>query len=378
MRVQLLDVDNRLNIKYSKSEEIYNWGDDNAYPSLIKSLIGSSVTAKRCSDLNAKYIYGKGFQFTGRTTIINKDGMTLNQLFRVACKEFSEQNNLFFHVNFNALFEVISVKLLPSTDVRIGKSDSTGYSGKYIVYDNWDKKKNKSINKKDFTVIDKFNPLPSVIEAQVEAAGGWNKYKGQILHITSDFADLYSLSDADCVLHRMDAEYSAGVYASTGLRFGFFGSQIFSVLPFSDDTERDEFEKAIHALQGMEAKRRILLLEASNVSDDLTKQFDIKSIDDNIDADKYEKTEMLSSDAIITAFGVPAILVKKSDNSVFGNSGELITQAKLQLWEEKEEERNILEEAFERIFSNWCEPINPNNDWTIIPIIMIENITSNE
>ena len=372
MRVKLIDVDNRLSIKYNKSDEIYNWGDDNAYPSLIKTLIGSSVSAKRCVDLNAKYIYGKGFEFGGKTTIVNKEGNTLNELFREASKEFSRQNNLFFHVNYNALFEITSVKLLPSTNVRIGKSDSTGYSGKFVVYDNWDKKKNKSIDKKAFVSIDRFNPLASVIEAQVEASGGWNKYKGQILHIQADLDDIYSLSDADCVLHRMDAEFSAGVYASTGLRFGFFGSQIFTTLPFSDDQERDEFEKAIHALQGMEAKRRILLLEANNASDDLTKQFDIKNIDDNIDADKYEKTEMLSSDAIITAFGVPAILVKKSDNSVFGNSGELIVQAKLQLWEEKEEERMIIQEAFEKIFSRWHEPINPDNNWNIIPIISQE------
>lgn len=379
IRVKLVDVDNRLSIKYDKTDEIYNWGDDNAYPQLIKSLVGSSVSAKRCSDISAKYMYGKGWEFAGKSTIVNKEGHTINQLFNKATKEFAVQNNLFFHVNYNALYEIISVKLLPSTDVRIGKSDSRGYSGKYVVYDNWDRKKNKSIKKDDFTVIDRFNPNPDVIENQVKVAGGWQKYKGQILHVTADFDDLYSLSDADCVLHRMDGEFCAGVYGATGLRYGYFGSQILSVLPFSDDDERREFENCINDLQGMEAKRKILLLEANNVSDDLTKQFDIKNIDDNIDADKYEKTEMLASDAIITAFGVPAILVKKSDNSVFGNSGELITQAKLQFWEEKEEERIILSEAFQTIFSRWHENINPENNWNIIPIITLEKTAqSNE
>ena len=72
------------------------------------------------------------------------------------------------------------------------------------------------------------------------------------------------------------------------------------------------------------------------------------------------------------AFGVPAILIEDSDNSIFGNSGELIIQAKKMHWENKEEERNIITEAFQTIFSRWHQPINPNNDWTIIPIISLE------
>jgi hypothetical protein len=58
MNIKLVNVDNRLSIKYSV-DGIYNWGADNAYPQLI--IINSSVTAKQCVDLNSKYIYGKGF-----------------------------------------------------------------------------------------------------------------------------------------------------------------------------------------------------------------------------------------------------------------------------------------------------------------------------
>src|SRR5690606_20530287 len=125
--------------KYCKTDGIHNWGDDNAYPHLIKSLVGSSVTAKSCVDINSKYIFGKGFQFEEKSSIVNKNGLSVNQLLRIASKEFSEQNNLFFHVNWNAAHQITSVNLIPATDPRIGKADSLGYSGKYIVYNNWDK-----------------------------------------------------------------------------------------------------------------------------------------------------------------------------------------------------------------------------------------------
>ena len=40
MKIKLVDVDNRLSIKYNKIEGIYNWGADNGYPQLVKSLFG--------------------------------------------------------------------------------------------------------------------------------------------------------------------------------------------------------------------------------------------------------------------------------------------------------------------------------------------------
>lgn len=371
-RVKLIDVDNRLDIKYSKNDEVYSWGADNAYPTLIKSLIGSSVTARQCSDINAKNIFGKGFEFAGRTSIVNKDGLTLNQLLRVASKEFADQNNLFFHINYNALYEITSVKLIPCTDVRGGKSDSTGYSGKFVVYPNWDKSKGK-VSKADYVVVDKFNPNQDVIESQVKAAGGWSKYKGQILHVKSDFSSIYSLSDADSVLYDMDSEFQSSLFKNKGLRKGFFGSKLIVTKPFDDDEERRAFERSIHDLKGAENSSGILLLEGNNASDVLQEQFYIQNIDTNIDDSLFAHTEESSAKSIRKAFGVPSILIEDSDNSIFGDSGSLLKEAKKTHWENKEEERGIIIEAFQTIFSRWHEKINPENNWNIIPIISLEN-----
>jgi hypothetical protein len=75
---------------------------------------------------------------------------------------------------------------------------------------------------------------------------------------------------------------------------------------------------------------------------------------------------------------VPSILLEDSDNSIFGNSGELLTQAKLMHWENKAEERSIIIDAFQMLFSNFHININPCNNWSIAPIIqiLIQNKTS--
>jgi len=382
-RIQLINADNRLDIKYSKTEGIWAFGDDNAYPQLVKNLISSSVTAKQCVDINAKNIYGKGFQFINKDTakeslIVNRKGHSLNQLLRNVAKEYSEQNNIFLHLNFNALYEITSVELIPTTDGRIGKYDSTGYSGKYITYDNWDKSKNKKIDKRDFKIIDKFNLNPHIIEKQVEAAGGWAKWKGQILHISSDISAVYSLSDADPVLYDCDSENRAARFKNNGLRQGFFGAKMFVTKPFGDDAERKDFKRTIEDLKGDENSSGVLLLESKTESDDLSKEFIIQNIDTNINDKMFESTENSTARNIRKAFGVPSILLEDSDNSIFGNSGELLVQAKKMHWENKEEERNTIQEAFETIFSKWHAPINITNDWTILPIITQETSTTNE
>ncbi|MGQ2984859.1 hypothetical protein [Flavobacterium sp.] len=373
MKIKLIDVDNRLNIKFDKTEGIYKWSDDNAYPQLIKSLIGSSVTAKNCVDINSKYIYGKGFSNVRKDALVNKRGLTLNKLFRQASREFSEQNNLFFHINYNALYQITSVELIPCSDARIGKSDSTGYSGKIVVYNNWDRSKAKKVDKKDFELFDIFNPNPLVIEAQVEAAGGWSKFKGQILHITADFNDIYSLSDGDSVLRDMNTEYMASVFKEAGLTRGNYGTRIFITKPFNNDYERNDFEGTIQDMLGVESTNGVLILEADKESDNLDDQFIIKNLESDFDDKRVEYTETSSAKKIRKAFGVPAILIEDNDNSIFGNSGELIIQAKKLHWEAKEEERANITEAFQTIFSRWHEPINPENDWTITPILTLEN-----
>jgi hypothetical protein len=47
---------------------------------------------------------------------------------------------------------------------------------------------------------------------------------------------------------------------------------------------------------------------------------------------------------------VPSILLEDSDNSIFGNSGELLTQAKQMHWENKAEERSIIMMLFKCYF----------------------------
>jgi hypothetical protein len=79
----------------------------------------------------------------------------------------------------------------------------------------------------------------------VKAAGGWSKYKGQILHLNSDFSELYSLSDVDSAYMMLIQSFKFLFKKNTGLRKGFL-VLLFITKPFSSDYERrQEFESTI-------------------------------------------------------------------------------------------------------------------------------------
>lgn len=384
MRTKLIDVDNRLSIKFNKTEGLFNWGEDNAYPSLVKSIIGSSTTARRCTELNAKYLYGKGFAFVDSITdkssiIVNSfKHININQLYRAVTREYAEQNNAFLIVNYNSLYEIISVDVIHCTDVRVGKQDSLKYSGKFVNYPNFDRSISKAVNKDEFILIDRFNPSPEVIQAQVDSSGGWNKYRGQILHIKNDFGAIYSLSDIDSALLDADSEYQATYNKNRNLRKGFSGLKLIVTKPFADDERRDEFDRTVQDLRGSENSSGILLLEAEGATDVLSEQIFIQNIESNTDDSATAHTEESAARAIKKAFGVPSILIDSSDNSVFANSGELLKQSKLEHWENLEEERSVLIDVFQTIFSRWHSPIIKEvKDWSIKPIIAI-NTTESE
>ncbi len=114
MKLHFDDVKgNLLDVKLDKRTEVYNWGEDNAQPSLIEVLIRSSVTSKSAVDKVSKAIYGNSFGDLG-SIVVNKDGKTLNQMLRLSSKEYAKQNNVYLQVTYNAELKINGFKMIPS------------------------------------------------------------------------------------------------------------------------------------------------------------------------------------------------------------------------------------------------------------------------
>lgn len=352
MKLSFSNVKNNiLSIKKDKRTDVYNWGADNAHPSLIEELINQSVTSKACVDKVAKAIYGKSFGDAGKM-IVNNDGQSLNEVLRIAARQYAKHNNVFIHIGYNGELKIKSIKVLPATTVRVDKADDLGYSGKYVVYENWDKENGK-IEENKFKLYDKFNPLKNVIQSQIEAAKSILQYKGQILHIQKDSNSIYSLSDINPVLSEALLEKNSQTFRSQGAEKGFLNTKLMVVQPFGNDDDRRSFNNTLKNLQGAENSGNVLLLEAGATTENLDTQVKLEDLSSKYNDKLFEYSDAQAEKNITKAFGVPMLLIDTTNDGLFGNSGEMLFEAKKQLWESREEERDLIEEAFLKLINNW-------------------------
>lgn len=346
-----------LNVKKDLRTEVFNFGIDNAFPSMVEALINMSVTAKTCVDRVAKAIQGGNFGEAGKV-VVNSKGESLNEVLRIACREYATHNNLYIHLGFDGNLDYKAINIIPVTTVRLGKDDDKGYSGKFILYDNWDKSKGKKIMSDSFEEVDRFNTTKGVVEGQVEAVESLQDYNGQLIHIKKDSAYVYSLTDLNPVLSEALLEANSQTFRSRGAEKGFLNTKILGIQPFKSDEERRSFKKEMNEVRGANNSSEVIVMEAAQQTEDLSKQIFIDDLSSPYNDKLFEYSDKQAEKNICKAFSVPLMLVNPSDNSLFGNSGEVLKEAKKQLFESRSEDRAQLEEAFVFIMENFTKPVS--------------------
>lgn len=388
--VKLYELAKRL-IKFDKQLGVYHNGIDNNYPERVERIINGSATAKPSAKLFRKYITGKGFGDVLNAIIVNKNSnLSLRKFLAKLANSYAYHNGAFILVNYNLNFKIIDVDVLPFGHCRIGKKDDKNYNGKIIIYDNWDESNGK-VDKNKFIVIDVYNPKDDIIKSQIEKAGDINKYKGQVFFYNPD-GTIYPLAHIDNVLEDADSEKMSSIFKNTSLRKGFFGKKIVVTPPMigedlriedkflSDEqlslkraitTERDNFRKSMQSFIGADNADGMLHLEMEFEGDDIDKTMKFIDVNTNINDKLFEYTEKSTANNIRKAFGnIPSILIENNESSVFGQSGEMLVQAKLFYQDQTEEDRDDLEtEVLNPLFSNFEDFTMPAGGLRIIPII---------
>lgn len=361
IKTSLIDIAKRV-IDWDKSIDVYSNGDDNDYPERIDRYINNSVTAKTASNLMMQFLIGKGFG-EADNIIVNKDkGLKLIDFADDLANSKVKQRGNFIHIGWNANFKIASVKPLPFGQCRLGKKDSKDYNGKILIAKDWTGK----VQKKDVSIVDVYNPDPKVIESQVKKAGGWDKYKGQILYINDDNEYYYPLSRIDAVQLDCDNEHLSSVYKNRILRKGFFGKTMVLTRPLIDgnlpetivdekgeivrnpeylrkESEIEDFKKTIKDFLGAENADGVLHMELDFDGEKLEDAISFKNIESNINDKLFEYTETSTRRNILVAFNNLPIGLVEASEGIFSNSGEALKEMKQSYWESTNKERNALE-----------------------------------
>ena len=253
---------------------IFN-GEDNLKPLITENAIELSPTASQCAGMFESFLGGGGFEFASDDINLSSDFwefLSINDLLMDVCRDSSKQSGAFINVGYNAAFEKEYHKVIPNRLCRLGKKDSDGFSGKIVVDPNgW----GRSLKKDEVDVYDTYNPNPDIIQQQVESAGGWHNYKGQILFFKLDKQYTYPIPLIEGALNFAEVEYKMGLYYKGTVDRSFEDITFIQHKEFPKKEDEDQFYKNIKELSGVENASSKLIIQ-DDWNDDSQKQSKFK------------------------------------------------------------------------------------------------------
>ena len=355
-----------------KRLHIQTYDSDNGYPQRMESLIKASPTAADCVKVYIKYIIGNGCKdLNFYKAKVSGTGLTPDKLLRRIVRDKAYHNGFAVHVNYNALYQVESVSYVPFKNCRIASGDKRGriaihpdwYNG--VTWGRWASK-----SEKDIDYIWLFNPDPVEIQRQVDFAGGWDKYEGQIYWYSEEFED-YPLSPYDEVIDPMITEAKSNTTTKRNIENNFQAKNIWvDIGEIEDDDELEERKNIIRTFMGPDGNS-VIRFESKSI-DQTGKPNDIPlivPIENKLDDKIFQYSDDKTRGQIYRASGQNAVL--HSDLTQGRYNQNQLPESQQYYNTFLTSDKLIFEEAFREIFSIFKTPVNPSNDYTFIPIPIV-------
>ena len=369
MKASILKRDKRFDLRNDRGLGVQSYGEYNDYPQQLIEIVNASGTGKSCVNTYAKFISGKGFEDKDfYKKIVNRFGHTNDYICDQISKDFAAFGGFAIHVNYNANYKICEIQHIPFEQARFKALDpDSGFFDKIALHNDWGKRflNLRKWKKDDIQFIDFFNS--EEIKLQIDAAGGWANYKGQILYYSNEGERVYPLPVFDAVLTDMNTEEGISNVSNRNARNNFLSAGMlinYSNTNKSAAEEKTEdegqLESTIKGFQGDEKAGKIMYVE---LEDGDTKPEFVSFKGTNYD--KEFNVTLASSQANIgKAFNQPPILRAENVGANFG--ADLMKNAYDYYNSVTENERLVIERAFTTIFKNWFELTD--NNYSIIPL----------
>jgi len=357
MQVTVLKKDRRYDTKNDTFLGIQTYGESNDYPQQVMQIVDASSTGKTCVSVYAKFIAGRGFidtNFFG--LVVNRKRQTNDYLLSCTTKDLAEFGGFAIHVNYNRNFLISEVQYIPFEQVRFGKLDGQGKFDKVAIHQDWAKQfiKLHKFSKDDITIIDFYNPDPEVIASQVEIAGGWDKYKGQVYYYSNEGERVYPTPLLDVALTDMNSEEGVSNVSNRNVRNNFLAAGMFldyGGAPDENEEQEDTTEEDLLQYQGDENACKIMYLKIN----DPEKEPKFVTFKGTNYASEFGATEKSVQANIGKVFNQPPVLRAENVSANFG--ADVIKNGYNYYNSVTEPERLLLERTFTEIFSHWFEPL---------------------
>jgi hypothetical protein len=370
MKVGKLKVQNRRDDFNIKSLKIASYGERNDYPDRIREVFQASTTAMGCLSIARKFIFGDGFTDPKLAEFLVNEKETANHLLRRVIDDYRPHGGFAIHVNYNGLLDPVEFQIIPFEQVRIAVDDDGVPTGKFRIYNNWNRKnpllKYDQAKIKEF---DSYNPDPKVIREQIKEAGGFDKWNGQVLYFSDDGEMVYPLSPYDAAVTDMSTEEGVSTVLHRNARHNFLpaGMLIRKKPNYAtsekndegDSPEEDKLDSEILNWQGDERAAKIIVVNCEFEEEEPKfVPFPIQNFDRMFDA-----TVQFIQGNIGKIFMQPPILRGEDVGAGFG--ADLIKNAYDAYNSQVEGERKVIEEQLMKLFETL--PVQ-FSDYTIKPL----------
>ena len=378
-RILLAELPPPFIVRPVRLEGIEKYDEDNAYPSRMERIINQSVTAKSSAQMLARFIVGQGFKDKIlNDLIVGKDryqkNITAFKLLKHIAIQTAYFSGYYVRGQFDGNMNITGFQVEDFKNCRFGLKDSQDYSGKIVIYNNWDRSKGSRIEKKNFLKIDVWNMNDNAIKSQIDKAGGIKKYKGQVYHNFLDEYYIYPLSPIDPVHYDADTENQISKFKNGELRRGFFMKYIIHHTNFESDKDARDFKEKIEKMIGGGHELSAMVLEGTFDDDGKlisSENIHVEKIEQNIDDKIFETYEKSCINNIRKAFNaIPQILIDYEDGKLGTTSGEALFQASNFYNQQTGELRMSVEESFRELFKRWKDQDKRSADWEIEPLVL--------
>lgn len=345
----------------NKSMGVMIHGEDNLRSLVNENLVEKSPTASYCSGLYAKFIKGAGFE-GGDINISDKPHkiFTPNMLLSQCVEDDKIHEGSFVHVRYNALYQKVGFQKIPFTQCRFGLEDDNEYSGRIVrAKKGWGKRAKKD----SFEVYNIYNPNPEVIQKQVEDAGGWEYYKGQIMFIGEDTDNTYPRSRIEGVENFAHTENKMGVYYASTVERGFENVQLFEYIVSDNKKANEDLKKGVLDAMGLDGAGAVISLPHANVTDlKDSNKYKFTPVQNNATPEKYEHFLDTSSRMIRSKWEIPTQLFEAVSGKLGNSTGEDLKVSNSMYNQTTAPKRQIYSNSFEELFKNFKTDLKVNWD----------------
>lgn len=363
MKSTLSRTEPRITVR--KIDGIDGYDIDNNYPKRVRDIVDNSGMGSTCLEMYIDHINGQGFENTDFAKApINRDGLTPDELLGLICNDIGYIGGFCVHVNYNANFQFSEINYQCVDYLRFVNDRDKAHYGMYASYQDWCQ---RSIDKNKIIFIDKFNPDPNIIMKQVENVGGWNNYKGQILYFSNRLYQ-YPKAVYDAVLEDMQTDSKTKTFKQRNVTNSFLASHILFTDKFEStesdgrrNSEVDNFINNLRDFQGSEEAMKIMHVE----KDTPDQTFELQKVEQQNGDTLFQQTENSVQNAIRKRFKIPSILLQEQASRL-GATQEFIDATRYYNKITKKE-RLIIENVFRKLFSNFHEQINADDNYYILP-----------